>query len=293
MGVDVAIVGAQKAGTTSLKEYLAQHPSIHTHPQIEFSYFRDDDLYNRGYVAAEKEFLTVNNGSPSSITLIKNVGIYSSEIAVQRLYEHNPNCHIVFLVRNPVLRAFSSFSMEKFNGWYKEDFEKVKQVIEEENYSDVSFRLFIGHGLYVNHLKLLYRFFKKEQIKIVEYESFVHDRAAVCKSILKWIGLDENFEFNVNKVFNETKKSNSAIISSILIQLRSNKNPLKKTTKFILPYSWFTKLGGYLISLNKSKKRSKPMSQDMNDYLKAYFAHYNQEFDRLAGTNFSDEWNKL
>ena len=32
-GIDLFIIGAQKAGTTSLKNYLAEHPEIVSHPQ--------------------------------------------------------------------------------------------------------------------------------------------------------------------------------------------------------------------------------------------------------------------
>ena len=293
MSVDIAIVGAQKAGTTSLKEYLAQHPDIHTHPQVEFAFFRDDELYKGGFEAAKKKFLTVNKELYTGKTLIKNVGIYSSKVAVERLYQHNPNCKILFLVRNPTLRAFSSFSMEKFNGWYKEYFHSIKNAIENEDFENVAFKLFIGHGLYVNHLKLLYSFFDRAQIRIIEYDTFLKEKEAVCMSIIKWIGLDDSFKFEVSKVFNETKKSNSTFLSSILIRLRNNKNFLKRFVKFILPYGWFTKLGAMLIGLNKSKQRLAPMSNDMKEYLKVYFDPYNKEFDRMAGTNFAKKWRKL
>ena len=117
MAVDLAIIGAQKAGTTSLKEYLSQHPSIQTHPQIEFSFFRDEELYLKGYAAAEKKYLTLNPNATNKKTLIKNVGIYSSTDALERLYKHNPECKIIFIVRNPITRAYSSYNMERFNGW--------------------------------------------------------------------------------------------------------------------------------------------------------------------------------
>lgn len=48
--IDIFIIGAQKAGTTSLKNYLGEHPQINTHTTKEFSYFYDDEEYNAGFI---------------------------------------------------------------------------------------------------------------------------------------------------------------------------------------------------------------------------------------------------
>ena len=40
--VQLMIVGAQKAGTSSLLRYLAQHPDIHAHAQPEMTFFLQD-----------------------------------------------------------------------------------------------------------------------------------------------------------------------------------------------------------------------------------------------------------
>ena len=41
--IDIMIVGAQKAGTTSLLRYLGEHPECVAHPQKEFAYFLEPD----------------------------------------------------------------------------------------------------------------------------------------------------------------------------------------------------------------------------------------------------------
>lgn len=37
--IDLFIAGAQKSGTTSLKNYLSEHPQIFGHIQAEFTFF--------------------------------------------------------------------------------------------------------------------------------------------------------------------------------------------------------------------------------------------------------------
>ncbi len=47
--IQLMIIGVQKAGTSSLLRYLAQHPDIRTHSQPEMTFFLQDREYSRGY----------------------------------------------------------------------------------------------------------------------------------------------------------------------------------------------------------------------------------------------------
>lgn len=42
--INAIIIGSFKAGTTSLKNYLSQHPNIVSHPQHEFDGFFDKNI---------------------------------------------------------------------------------------------------------------------------------------------------------------------------------------------------------------------------------------------------------
>ncbi len=54
--ISMFIAGAQKAGTTSLKNYLAQHPQIGTHTQEEMLYFNNDRHFELGYEYACRRY---------------------------------------------------------------------------------------------------------------------------------------------------------------------------------------------------------------------------------------------
>ena len=47
--IDLMIVGAQKAGTTSLLRYLGNHSSICIHEKPEILFFLIDEEYQKGY----------------------------------------------------------------------------------------------------------------------------------------------------------------------------------------------------------------------------------------------------
>ena len=285
------IIGAQKAGTTSLQNYLNEHPEILGHPQIEFGFFKDDAMYANGY---EKEFsrhFTAGNINTAKAVVAKNTGMYDSEKALERLRQHNPDCKLVFIVREPVSRAYSSYSMEKFNGLLTRDFSEIKDVIEEKRFDDMMYRFFIRLGLYSEFLKSIYKFFPENQVKIVLFEKLGKDPAGVCREIFQWLNIDPSFTPGTEKEYNKTQKPKSVLVSNILMRLRSNDNVIKKVAKKVLPYKVFTRLGTFLIESNKSSKRTKPISPEIKEYLQRFFAPYNKELEELAKIDLNG-WRK-
>jgi len=291
MKIDLMIIGAQKAGTTSLQNYLNEHPEILGHPQIEFGFFKDDAMYANGY---EKEFsrhFTAGNINTAKAVVAKNTGMYDSEKALERLRQHNPDCKLVFIVREPVSRAYSSYSMEKFNGLLTRDFSEIKDVIEEKRFDDMMYRFFIRLGLYSEFLKSIYKFFPENQVKIVLFEKLGKDPAGVCREIFQWLNIDPSFTPGTEKEYNKTQKPKSVLVSNILMRLRSNDNVIKKVAKKVLPYKVFTRLGTFLIESNKSSKRTKPISPEIKEYLQQFFAPYNKELEELAKIDLN-RWRK-
>jgi len=291
MKIDLMIIGAQKAGTTSLQNYLNEHPEILGHPQIEFGFFKDDAMYANGY---EKEFsrhFTAGNINTAKAVVAKNTGMYDSEKALERLRQHNPDCKLVFIVREPVSRAYSSYSMEKFNGLLTRDFSEIKDVIEEKRFDDMMYRFFIRLGLYSEFLKSIYKFFPENQVKIVLFEKLGKDPAGVCREIFQWLNIDPSFTPGTEKEYNKTQKPKSVLVSNILMRLRSNDNVIKKVAKKVLPYKVFTRLGTFLIESNKSSERTKPISPEIKEYLQRFFAPYNKELEELAKIDLNG-WRK-
>ena len=50
------VVGAQKAGTTSLHYYLKEHPDVYVPEQKETKFFVNDDCYSKGLSHYEQKF---------------------------------------------------------------------------------------------------------------------------------------------------------------------------------------------------------------------------------------------
>ena len=130
--IDLFIAGAQKAGTTSMKNYLGEHPQITTHVAQEFSFFYDDQEFNRGLEYAFSHYFYKQSISNNKI-VCKHAHFYTSEKAIIRLSQHNPDCKLIIILRNPVERAYSSYLMEKLYSRVHFEFDEIVYALDGSN----------------------------------------------------------------------------------------------------------------------------------------------------------------
>ncbi len=101
------IIGAPKAGTTALSEYLRGHPQVFFSEPKEPHFFNDDfsarhtydmDTYLSYFKDADEEYKAIGEGS---------VFYLSSKNAVPNILKKNPNAKFIVMLRNPVSMAQS------------------------------------------------------------------------------------------------------------------------------------------------------------------------------------------
>lgn len=281
------IIGAQKAGTTSLKNYLGEHPEIVTHTPIEFSYFRDTEEYEQGFDKALKNgFGSVNE---SKKVIAKNAGMYYEYESIRRLKEHNPDCKVVFLLREPVARLISAYKMERYNGWLKNEFHDLVKIAKDKNQDDMLYRIFLNLGEYSKHLEQICHHFPLDQIKLIDYERLNRETDIVCQDIFKWLNVSSEFEPNTEKRHNESKKAKSKTATSLISWLRSENNLIKKIAKAVIPSRVFSNLGNKIIESNKSNSDLEVnISEEDKKQLVNYYDSYNQTLRDAYGFDISN-----
>ncbi len=285
--IDLMIIGAQKAGTTSLNSYLCEHPQILGHASIqkEFAYFRDDSIFEKGYDLEFNKAFDKKEIIGEARTVAKNVGIYNNEQSIKRLFEHNKNCKLIFVVREPVSRTYSSYTMEVFNGWMDRKFEDLKEVIINNQTNDSMYKFFIEPSLYANHIKLIYKYFPKNQVRVYSFNDFKSNPEKICTEIFDWLGVSSAYIPSIEKTHNATKQPKSKFFAKLILSMRKKDNVLKKIVKAILPYSMFSKMGSFIVESNKSNKNVEKISDEMQQFLSNYFEPYNKEFNELTDSS--------
>ncbi len=287
--VDVFIIGAQKCGTTSLLRYLSEHPNILGHIQPEMTYFSRDSEYNKGYDRAWRRYYKSVNQS-QSIVVAKNAHMYRNLKAIRRLKIHNPNCKIVFIIRNPVERAYSSYLMEKTSWGEEFSFDEIVDKFLENNSNwrhDVYFKL----GIYHTYLEEIIKYFQINLIVLKLSELRDYPRETIRRIYLE-LKVSDQLLPDYNKKYNVTKKVKSKWFATKTSKILNEQNKIKKLIKSLFPVSTTNLMGNILRSINKSEKNYNPMSIQARKILTEFYKPHNDKLSSLLNDNFTN-WNKI
>lgn len=288
--IDLFICGAQKAGTTSLKHYLGEHPEVITHLQKEFAFFYDDCEYEQGEVKAFRKYFDAC--PPNKKIVAKNAGLYMKADAVQRLVKHNKDCNLVIVLRNPAERAYSAYQMEKNYGNFQGSFDEIRQLLKPGMESDWRYDFFIRMGMYSRQIQNILKHFPKEKLRVYRFEDLCSRPADVCTELFEVLKVNPAFRPDTSIKYNVTYNTRSSGYARFVKRLLQNNNPIKKIARTILPSQQDYKIGELMRNLNKSSSVPGKMSDAMREELTRYYAPYNAELTELTGIDFSS-WNKL
>ncbi|MDO8446229.1 MAG: sulfotransferase [Deltaproteobacteria bacterium] len=182
---DFIIGGAPRSGTTWLYHLLDRHPDICMANPVtpEPKFFLVDGLYERGIdYYSDKWFSDVPEGE---ICGEKSANYLESPVAAVRIHKHLPDVRLVFILRNPVDRAFSNYLWSKMNGLEKEDFATALDI-EEKRELELPGKLryarpyaYFSRGLYADLLEPYFSLFPREQILCIRFEDII-----ICPELL-------------------------------------------------------------------------------------------------------------
>lgn len=218
------IVGAAKCGTTSLYEYLSQHPQIYMCPVKEPHFFSDkvENLNNELYEQPKK-------GVKYHSKIIKDPDVYQSLFdegagfnirgeaspsylwdpdSALKIFNYNPNAKIIVVLRNPIDRLVSGYQMDHSLGLQagtdfltniKEEFKKEKKIWGID-------RIYLDLGFYYEQISRYKKLFPDDQILIIKFDNLVKKTSETLVNVFKFLKVDEKYLANINlgEVHNES-----------------------------------------------------------------------------------------
>jgi hypothetical protein len=217
MRLDFAIIGSQKAGTSTLKDALAGQDEIRMHFTDECTFFLDNDLslsweeyYRNHYLVDERKEPLIG---------IKNVGISSSRDAMVKLKDHNSKIKLIFIYRDHFDRIISSYRYNFSRGIEKEkDINKAilpgrvfRDKFSERNCS------YIKNTLYADVLTNMYDLFDSEQILILRFEEYIKDPASIYSKIADFLNVDISFDEIRGSRKNKTVDARIPLLNGIFL----------------------------------------------------------------------------
>ena len=282
--IDAMIVGAQKAGTSSLAYYLGQHPGICTHRRQELSYFVDDRDFRLGYASNFRRYFS--HCSPDLLLLGKSVTVMTRREFVERLHSHNTDMKLIVVLRNPVERAYSAYWWARRKGF--EELPTFKLAIEANparhggNRVKIHSTSYLPFGEYASQVRTLHDVFGPDRVRILLFEDLHADALGVCRELFAFMGLPA-FVPEVRTRRNEASLARSEHVARLL----TAQHPLKRAVRRLLPGSVADRLRIRAERWNRVAASLPPMEPAVRARLTAHFAPHNHELAELIGRDLS------
>jgi hypothetical protein len=206
---DFIIIGAQKAGTTSLYKYLIQHPQIMPSMIKEVHYFDggldpEVDNFKKGRPWYSSHFPLLKNLNPDKKTCEATPSYLFNPLVPKRIHDLIPQVKLIALLRNPTERAISHYFQENRKGMeslpileaFQAEETRLIAAIMEKDYKSEIFRRYSykSRGLYKDQLKRYIDLFPPVQILIMPSENFFARPEACLERVFDFIGVDKKFK---------------------------------------------------------------------------------------------------
>ena len=174
---NLLIIGAMKAGTTSLHDYLGLHPDIFMSEPKELHFYDDlSQLSREKYLNNFNSKCKVIGTTPQNYTKAHHKDFKNIP---ERIFKDTPNVKLIYIVRDPFERVLSHVVENR----YGDSPERSKQNLKTDHYWKTS--------LYDYQISQYLKFFKKSQIHVLTLEDLKENRLYELNKIFKFIDLKE------------------------------------------------------------------------------------------------------
>lgn len=186
---DFVVIGAPKAGTTSLAHYLGAHPDIHMSSPKEPDFFndgRDHGRWGRGLPWHRWHFRTAKRLCGEATPVY--AAWPARPEAMARLHQVLPGARLIYLVREPMARLRSHYLMAQRQGRYPGSFDAFAQSAVVPHGDEGALALACSH--YGTQFRHLLQFFPRERILVLESSVLARQRAEALTTVFGFLGVE-------------------------------------------------------------------------------------------------------
>jgi len=179
---NLLIIGAAKAGTTSLHGYLSEHPDIFMSRHKELSFF-DDKCWSLGIEWYKSNFdssYAVNGEASPRYTLYPKL-----QHVPERIRQVLGTPKMIYTIRDPIDQILSlhTQNLEHWPG-------TPALEVTDPQFPQTEYMMY---SKYYSQLRRYLEFFPREAIHIVIMERLNADPKKVLREIFRFVGVDEDF----------------------------------------------------------------------------------------------------
>tara|TARA_B100000780_G_scaffold161416_1_gene112791 strand:- start:181 stop:1083 length:903 start_codon:yes stop_codon:yes gene_type:complete len=280
---NLLIVGAAKCGTTSLHNYLKQHPDIFMSKQKEPHFLINSDI---GEDRIHKAITVLEDYED----MFKTDSIYKykgessvmylafPEFSIKNIKKYlDPDVKIIIMLRNPVERAFAGYLHNlRYNPSENLSFEEAFEKSEARYYQERDITpdtRYLHVGNYYSQVESFMSMFN-DNVLVIMYEDYVNDIDLCLANVFDFLDID--------KISVDTSRRHMVggwiFKRKFLRNLLIPKNNFKSLIKSFLPNKKIRKAIKQKI-MNMSTVENPSISKDMHKKLTEY---YRKDIDNLS-----------
>jgi hypothetical protein len=278
------VIGAYKSGTTSLYQYLSQHPQVFVPRVKEPNYFAFAAAGQDGNTPAFRKSVRTRAEYESlyeEATHFAAVGDVSPEymtspIAAQMIRQNVPHAKLIAILRNPVERAYSDYLMYRRDGIEQlTDFAKALEMQAERASKSDPTGYYISTGFYGEQLARYYEIFPAAQIKVFLMDELQSKGPRTLSQMFGFLGVDPAFVPTDLTIYNRSGVASNYLLNR-LFQYRSVIAPLARR---LVPGAWRARVRqGLEARLNKP-----PLQPAIREFLVETYRTDVRLLERLTG----------
>jgi hypothetical protein len=290
--------GASKCGTTTLYDILKSHPDVFLSSFKEPNFFNSDAFFDKGvewylksYFSGYKNQKIIGDFSP---------GYLSIPFTAERIAEAlGPSAKFIFILREPVSRAYSQFLHNQLDEMEELDFETA--LINEEKRMDtakikndfISLLKFsyIDQSLYTDHLRKYMEIFGAERVKVLIFEDFFQEIEKSIIEVFRFLEINENVNLKLDIKSNPRSKARSKTLKAFM----KKKFLMRSVFRIIIPsLAVRNKIRNYMHKINnKPEPYHRLESKTREEIYNRYFAKDVNDLELLLGRDLGLWKNKV
>jgi len=201
------IIGAGKAGSTSLYRYLDAHPRIEGSEVKELMYFSSKFQMGEAWYLShfpEREGVDIYFEATPQYSFRDEYPDVAS-----RIFQYNPDMYILYVVREPLSRIVSHF-----NHWsraFPDNYVDISQSLSNSAHR----KFFIDRTRYYYQIEAYLDYFDRGKIKVVFLEDLKSSFVKSMNEVYQFLGVEECADSVDGRVFNSAKKAENGRIWTV------------------------------------------------------------------------------
>lgn len=258
------LVGAAKAGTTSLYHYLVNHKDVYAKVKEPWYFTNKKNFTNGKGVDSLSEYQELfNTKNKFKYYLDASPGYLCFPEIAEDIYNYNKNSKIIIILRDPIKRVKSYYRMYTLLN----NKNKFKGTLNEFLNYNGSFLPILEAGLYSDQIREYIEIFK-DNVLVLVFEEMINEPKKVEKEISAFLGIN-NFLLNTKSKYNTTNEFKNNFYKYLF----GSENIFKKIVRYILNNDKIkTNLKNKIYKIGLSKKRKKnSICKETELYLHEYY----------------------